>query len=1127
MLHLVFGRSGAGKTRFALKTAFEAAEKGGKAVLIVPEQFTFETERALVREFGPKCCLDIETLSFSRLVPRILGECGGLACRYIDDCGRHVLMRLAIKQVADLLEVYGRQAESAAFVKTMVDAVAEYKVCGIDADTLSKAAKNAPGALLRHKLSDIALIMRTYCALVANGFSDPLDDLARLAEILEDYPFFEKSTVVIDGFKGFTPQERLLLGRVFTQADDVYVTLCAEELGKTDGAAGLFSPVEKTARQLAALAGKCGCRVSSPVRLGPPERFNCESLKSLEASVFRPDAPPYLKEAPQIHIISAQNVYEEARYVACEVTRLVREEGCRYGDIAIISRGLDLYDGILDPVFSRYGIPLFCDSRRGVAAHPLMALVLSLFGMLTSNFRQEHVLRYLKTGLAGFTVEETSRLENYLLIWDIKGEAQWGVEWRGSPSGFEGRSDGGAGELEELNALRRRLYEPVAELKKRMEGGGMARSLYDFLCETGVRDAVTTACRELTESGEVRLAGEYGQIWEKLVSMLDQITLAAKDEKLTLAEFSALLGLVIENTDLGSIPPTLDAVAAGDAERMRTGGAKYVFAIGLAEGVFPRSAAAGGLISDGERRSLIALGLELSPPAPEQAAEERFYAYKAFTCASDGVYLTCPRADAAGKALRPSYFLPAVRRLFPRCTEADGASIDALAAVANEDTAFDLLAGVYGESSPLGAALESVFDKRPGYAPRLAALKRASGTRRLHFSNPATARALYGEELHVSPSRIEAFSQCRFLYFCRYGLRAAPRRRAELDAPEIGTVIHFVLERLISKTGKGLTALSPQEIEKLTVELLEEFARVYLGGLDDKPERFRHLFNTLSGTVICLVEHMAEEFSQSGFAPADFELTIADDGDVPPYELALPEGGRLVVGGKVDRVDTIDLHGRTYLRVVDYKTGAKAFNLSDLIYGLNLQMFIYLFTLCDNAGERYGGGLPLPAGVLYVPAKRPDVPAARGADPGTIEAQVDNELRMSGLVVDEPDVILGMESSGAGRFIPAAVKQAAGDDGEVRYAVAGRSSVASLERFGILRRHIDKTLRAMAKTLRAGDASALPVSGLGYDPCKYCDYSSVCGFEPGCEVKNIGSENKDDVFERMKGDDGDGTQMDE
>lgn len=1125
MLHIIFGRSGSGKTRFALETARNAAESGG-AVLIVPEQFTFETERAVVRKFGARACLGIEVLSFSRLVHSVMSRYGGLACRYVDDCGRNVLMRLALNRIGDMLKVYSKQAKSSSFVKTMVGAVAEYKVCGISPDMLLEAAKKTGGGLLRYKLNDIALIMETYCALMENKFSDSLDDLSRLAEKLDEHPFFKGKTVIFDGFKGFTVQERNVIGRILRGADNVYVTLCAEGMGGAQER-GLFSPAEKTARQLVAIAGKYGCPVASPEKLHGSGRFAARSLEYLEKSVFRPGAKPFSEPAPEIHIVSAANIYEEAKFAACEIMKLVRNKKCRFGEITVISRGLELYDGIIDPVFDKYGIPYFYDLRQGIASHPLMALVQSLLCVITTGYRQEYILRYLKTGLAGFSLEEVSALENYLLMWDIKGEEMWSGEWTGNPKGFGAEStDETACELEKLNVLRERIYIQVSQLRKKMESGSKVKVLYDFLCSIGVDRAAGEACRKLESSGETRLAGEYAAIWGKFVAMLDQIDMASLGEPLSLSEFADVVSLTIENTDLGSIPPTLDAVTIGDAERIRTQGAGYVFVIGLAEGIFPRKAAPSGVISDSERRRLINLGIELSPPAEEQALDERFYAYKAMTAASNAIYLTYPRADASGRALRPSYFLPAVKKILPGCDIRDDALRDPIDMITNKKTAFDLLAQNYGGATPLFSSLKEVFAAIPEYKSRAAAVETAAAGRRLEFSNPITAKKLYGETMRVSPSSVETFGQCRFLYFCRYGIRAAPRKRAELAAPEIGTVIHFVLERLLSQTmEQGLEEIPEDTLRRMTEKLLKEFADVYLGGLDNKTERFRFLFGRLSETVVRLVEHMAEEFAQSGFKPVDFELLISPESGVKPYEIKISDGGRLLVGGKVDRVDIMKLGGKTYLRVVDYKTGVKNFNLSDLLYGLNLQMFIYLFTLCENSGERYGKDV-VPAGVLYVPAKKPSLTALRSEPEGSVKKRADKQLRMNGMVLGDADVIIGMERNGGGRFIPAQLKPEEDEGGKVRYSINARSSAATLEQFGILKRHIEEMLKSMALTLREGDARAIPVSGLNYNPCEYCDYKSVCGFEPGCKVKNIFKLENKEIFNKMEEESADGTQMD-
>ena len=1123
MLRLIFGRAGSGKTRYALEAAGAAMEKGRHAVIVVPEQFTYETERALLRRLGPRSCLYVEVLSFSRMAHRVFGECGGVACRYIDDSGRALVMHRALQQVADRLGVYRRQAASPAFAGTMVQTVAEYKQCGVDSQALAQAAGQLDDPLLSQKLTDLSLIVGAYDAMLSAGFADSLDDLTRLAQALEDCPFFASRTVVLDSFKGFTPQERQVLAAILRQADEVAVTLCADRYGDEEGGIGLFSPVQKTARQLTALAGKCGVAVAKPLVLPGPFRFACESLRALEGRVFRPRAERYDGPAPEIHIVSASNLYDEAQFAAQEIARLVRTQGLRYRDFVVISRGLPMYRGILEPVFERYGVPLFFDTPRDVETHPLMALALSALDAAAADFRPEHVLRYLKTGLTGFSAMETAQVENYLLTWDIAGAESWRSPWQGNPDGFAGPLTGeGQARLDELNDLRARIAAPLLNLSQQLdEAAGasrMAEALYRLLVAVGADRAVADACRTLGDAGEVELADEYRQMWDKLMNVLDQTARTLGEDRMPPKEFAQLLRLCIVSTELSHIPPSLDEVTAGDAERIRASDAKIALVIGMAEGVFPRTHTPGGVITDAEREKLIRLGLELSAPAHEQAVEERFLAYTALTCSSQAIYLTCPRSDTAGRTMRPSQFLLHVKSLFPQCGVIEEALGDPLDSVQNEASAFDMLAMRYGVArngeDALGRALLRYFKTLPAYAGRLAALEAAAGREPARLRDHAAARALFGERMHISPTRLETFGQCRFLYFCRYGLRAQTRRKAVLMAPEIGTLVHFVLERLLSGLeGRKLWEIAPEKLGETVDGLLDEFAAVYLGGLDDKPERFRYLYARLKETVMALVAHLAQELSQSEFFPVDYELKIAEDGDVAPVVIDLPDGGAIAVEGKVDRVDRMTSGGKTYLRVIDYKTGAKSFSLNDVAYGLNMQMLVYLFTLCENAAGRYGGA-PLPAGILYMPAKKPEVVVPHGADDTEIRRGQSAELKMSGLIAAEPEVIRGMEQEARGIFIPARMK----NDGEPDTL---RSSIATFEQFGALQRHIGRILRAMAKTLRAGDIAAQPVEGLGYRPCDYCEFSAVCGHEKGDRVRWLYRFDKNDVWKQIEGDEPD------
>lgn len=1091
MLRMVLGRAGSGKTWFALEKAAEAVADGRNAVVVVPEQFTFEMERALLQTAGPSSCMHVEVLSFSRMAQRVFSLCGGTAGRAIDDCGRVLVMSMAAKQIGDLLHVYHRQAESPAFAKAMVDAVSELKLCGVDANSLRAASAKTTDEALSGKLQDLSLLLQTYDALCSRLFSDSLDDLARLAEKLETCPFFAGKTVIVDAFKGFTGPQKKVLAHILRQSDDVYMTLCTDRLDDREQGVGLFSPVKKTAGEILRLAHRLDVEVSKPLLLGSPRRFTTSVLSTLEERVFRLNAQPCLEAAPALHIVSAGNLYEEAQFVAQEIARLVQTAGARYSEMVIISRGLSQYVGILDPICKKYGIPLFLDAPRDVAAHPLMAFVLGALELIAGNFRQEAVLRYLKTGLAGLSTVEIAQLENYLYTWNLQGKAAWQKEWTDSPDGFGNTVDADQENLQTLNALRQRVSEPIERLAAQLETSvEQMQALYAFLVEMQVEQQMAEACERFQKSGEQELEDEYRQVWDKLMDLLEQTAAVAGETTMPVPELLRMLRLAVASTELAHIPPTLDQVTAGDAERIRAADAQYVFVIGLADGVFPKTGS-GGVLTDSERETLIRMGLELSQPAEERLVEERFIAYQAFTCASRALYLCCPRSDTKGSAIQPSPYLAQVRALFPHAAEHNTAALQPLDVIWSEQSAFEQLAARYHEADGLTMALHACFDSRPQDAPRLRALERAAEKRPARLTDQAAARALFGERMHISPSRLETYAQCRFLYFCRYGLKAQPRRKAELAAPEVGTLVHFVLEHLLQAHPGGQLAEIPREqLEGETSHLLTAFADGYLGGLENKPERFKHLFLRLRDTVLALIDRLAAEFAQSQFEPVDFELPIGTNGEVPPSVLSLPDGGVIAVEGKVDRVDILRRGERAYLRVVDYKTGSKSFQFADVLYGLNLQMFIYLFTLCDHAPQRYGVKELLPAGVLYFPAKRPDVEAAHGTTPEDIAKTADSKLKMSGMVAAEPEVIRGMECDAKGLFIPAQLKKGTDEPD-------ARSTVASLAQFGALKRHVDHLLRKMAATLRTGDIAAVPVTGLSYRPCDYCDYISVCGHEKG------------------------------
>jgi ATP-dependent helicase/nuclease subunit B len=1130
LLKLILGRSGTGKTHFAIQKASELAANNANVILIVPEQITFKTEKMLIEKIGAKACLNIEVLSFTRLAQRVFKECGGFACRYIDDCGRYIIMQLALKQVADLLKIYQKQAANPAFTKTMVDCVAEYKTYGVTPEMFEKTSAKLNDSILKQKLADISLIMQTYNALLNQQFADSHDDLVRLDTKLEQYHFFKNKTIIIDEFKGFTLQEKRIISRILTQVDDVYITLCTDCIDDNEQDMGLFSLVKTTARQLINIAKKAYVDVAMPKCLSEPLRFKSEDLSHLEANIFRNHSLPFKQESKNIHIASAVNIHDEMQYVAQTISTLVRENGCMYKDIVVIAGDMELYKGIIDPVFAKYDIPLFFDNRRSIDTHPLMVFVLSLLDIMRNNFKADHIFRYLKTGILDISIEDISALENYVMMWDIKGFETWQKLWDFHPDGYGKEiTESDKAVLDKTEQIKSRFLQPVLSLKSNLKekntGKEFVLNIYNFLCSVNIQTRIDELCNALTENGEIELADEYERTWEVLIAIFDQLALTLNNQEVTLQEFSHLLQLVIVNSGLGHIPASLDEVTFGSADRIRAGEPKYVFVIGLADGIFPKSGRKGGVFSENERKKLIENGLELAT-SQEQPIDERYFAYKAFTAATTGLNLSSPRSDAGGKVLRQSYFLAAVKTLFPSCDIKVEALADTIDCIQNEKSAFEQLALSFNKKDSLANVLMYYFQAKGTYTAKLEALRRASAKEPFMFKDKSISRQLYGEKIHISPSRAEMHRQCKFLYFCKYGIKARPRNKAELAAPEVGTLIHFVLERLLSQTqGIKIWNVPKLQLDDMVKSLLDEYAQHFLGGLQNKPERFKYLFYRLEATVISLVEHICAELSQSEFIPVDFELVIGNDGvehgsSVKPLTITLEDGGNIIVEGKVDRVDIMKKNKKACIRVIDYKTGSKTFKLNDVVNGLNLQMLIYLFSICVNAKERYAENDEqiIPAGVLYLPAKRPSLDGSREIEEPDLAKQIDEQLKMSGIILNDAEIAFSMEKDGKGIYIPAKIKAEYDEDGKIIAAqFNSAASIASLEQFGQIKQHIIKTLKGMAKYLRSGNIAAIPVNGNGYNPCEYCDFMSVCGIESEDKVEILQSYDKDQVWEMLKG----------
>ena len=1113
MLRLVVGRSGTGKTHTIFEQLCDAVWAGREdVILLVPEQFSFESERTLLARLGPRLAGKIQVLSFTRMAETVMREVGGLAGRRMDDAARALLMSRAIEQSGDYLSLFRRCVGDAGTVASILTMIREMVQCGITASRMEQAAESISGAS-GEKIRELALIYGAYEALTAGTqqYIDPDDDLTMLSERLRESTLAAGALVFVDGFKGFTGQEMAILGALMKLSENITVALCCDPENTDDG--GIFAPVVRTAQQLRDMARKEHVLVAADLKLEDNRRAAHPALAAAEAGVLCPRSNASEVDCGEVVSIAAcEDVYAECDFVARSIRRYLREEDGRCRDIAVVARNLEPYRGVLDAAMEKQGITFLMDEREDILTQPLTALMLSALDAVTGGFRTDDLLCLLKTGLAGFSAHSVALLENYVLMWGISGR-KWRDEWTWNPLGLAvAMNDSARKQLWYLNLLRRRFINPLERLRERIynkdvNGRMFSGAVYDYLVGMRVPLLLRLRVMRLDAAGEPALADRTARLWEVVMGLLDRVAAVLDGGGISPERMTALLRLAAGLTDFGAVPQSLDAVQVGVADRIRFSSPKAVYILGANEGVFPAWPSGGGMLADSERQTLAGLGLPLHTGTVEETEDERLLAYLAVAAPSHRLIVSYVTGDVDGTVLSPSALVKSLRRIFPNMrTTTPGSPRD----VESERDAFECAAARWTDGAVDSVTLREIFRGRDGYERWVAVLDKAAAREPVRFADDSMAKRLFGNDMKLSASRVEIYHQCRFRYFCQYGVKAQPRRPAEVDGLTYGTVMHYVMENVLpAYVANGYAGMKKERIMQDAGDAVRRYVDEVMGGTEDKPKRFIAQLNLLVRVAGLMLWRIAAELAQSQFVPVDYELSIGMEEDgaarVLPIDLALPDGGSVRVIGKVDRVDICEQNGKRYVRIVDYKSSSKELVLSDVVEGINVQMLIYLFTLWQNGGARYGDVTP--AGVLYLPAALPIINEAREMEADKVQAAQMKKMKMNGIVLDDPDVIRAMEIEAAGVFIPAALRKDGTPD--------SHSRVASLEQFGLLKKRMEQLIENMAETLRGGDVAAIPTISGSNDACKYCDYYAVCGFEQGDSVRFVANIKDETVFQDL------------
>lgn len=1117
MLRFIFGPHGSGKSTELLRRIRQTA-KDRRIMLVVPEQFSFQTERECSRLLGAELGNRVEVVSFTRLARLIFRTYGGLTGSYADKIAKNIMMNLALGEVQDGLEHYGKSVEKSGFAELMLKTADELKNSAISPESFESAVALFPEGNLRDKSREISLIYTTYDGLLNKTFRDPLDDLSRAVEKVRGTGFFEDYDIYFDEFLSFTAVQRGMIEEMM-QAADLTFALCWD---REDGGL-LFEPCRKTTRSLLSMARRLGVGAERPVHLTENKLFVHPELAHLERNILRNRIEPYRGDCEHVKVLLAPNEYGEVDAVLSEVWELVQRHGYRFREIALITRDLESYQGVLESALRKYAIPYFMDETVSVEHDPLIRFASSLLAAADGGKDVSPVLALLKCGLTRFDLTQISYFENYLYTWNITKD-QLAQPFTHNPRGFVDRE---TEQDSQVTALADEVRAAVAEVLSLLRGAeqtarGYGSALFEALHRLGAAEVINQRVERLNGEEKFPEAEEQARLWDVLIDILEVLAHSTGEVRLTLRRYRELFDLSAKGYDLGSIPQSLDAVMIGSAERTITGSPRAVFVFGAGEGIFPLSPQFDGVFTDSDREELKKLGIELSKPIGDRILEERFSAYKSLSSPREHLVVSARLADIAGSPLYPSEVITQITKMFGSGVVTYTADLGLADFCRTKESAFLQLAFHYRSRDGQAEALRRYFSQDEEYGDQLRRLDAAARTGGFRLYDRKNAERLFGRQLAVSPTQVENYYKCGFLFFCANGMKAYPRGKANLNPLSLGKVTHYVLEQLLSDS--DFYRMEHGEIVQAVERLLDGYMDRFMGGRQDKTARFLRLYRNTARSLVELARNIQKEFAHCRFQPAAFELEIGDRGAVQPITLPLSDGCSVKLIGEIDRVDSYQKDGKTYIRVVDYKSGAgRTFDLSEIYYGLNLQMLLYLFSLWEQGEAKFGETVP--AGVLYLPAGGAFGSfgvTKREGDAEDAAKEIQKGFRMNGLLLQDEEILSAMEQIEQGKqgvYLPVGLSKT--PVGDSPYTTKSLEFLVTLDELNTLKSFAKGAVVRMCEQLFAGEVGAVPLEGYGggHSACDYCAYASVCGHTPGQPARRVEHRDKQTLLEQIKEDD--------
>lgn len=1105
-LQFVFGPSGSGKSHYLYQHIIEQSEKypHQNFIVLVPEQFTMQTQKDLVTAHPRKGIMNIDVLSFGRLAYRVFEETGGGALPVLDDEGKNLILRKIAGDYEQELKVFRGNMKKLGYISEVKSVISEFTQYDIGAEELDKVMETVGReSRLYYKLQDMKLLYQGFMDYLKEKFITKEELLDVLSRFVSESDILQNSTVVLDGFTGFTPVQNRLLLQLMKCCRNVMVTVTMDEREDPyiyKHPYQLFAISKQMTAALVQLAKESRIQLLEPVQLYEKNVYRFrenEPLAYLERNLFRYGSGTFDKEQEAVSIHASRNPKEEALAVAGRIRRLVRTKGYRYRDIGVIVSNMDVYADYLERAFTLFDIPVFMDHKRSILLNSFVEYIRSLLNMAEQGFTYESVFRFLRTDMSGVTDEEADELENYVIGLGIKGYKRWQERWVRRLKGMDEET------LLRLNHYRVQLVEKVDALlfvlrQRNKTVKDITMAVYEFLVKEDAQARLKRREEAFVKTEQLSLAKEYAQIYRIVIDLFDKFVSLLGEEQVSLNEYCKLLDAGLEEARVGVIPPSVDQVVAGDVERTRLKDIKVLFFVGANDAYLPGALGRQGLLTERDRQLFASEKLALSPGGKEKAYIQKFYLYMNLTKPSDLLEIYYSKVSLDGKSSRPAYLVQELRKLFPQLKAEDEETKLLYDKELTGKTAVSMLIDGIRETSRqtdiVWKELYSWYKRDEKWQEKLAALLDAGYMKRQPDSlTEQMARELYGESFEDSITRMERYASCAFAHFLTYGLKLSERQEYDFRPVDIGNVCHTALEKYAKKIEEAHTdwvKIETEQQQKWLEESVEEAISDYGNSVLYSSARNEYMIARMKRMLHTTIWALTNQLAAGDFRPSAYELRFAN--------------------GKIDRVDVCEDGDKVYVKVLDYKTGAKAFDIVSLYHGLQLQLMVYMDAAVNAEKRKHSDKEVIPAGVFYYRITDPIVDKETSDSTNAIL----KELKPDGMINLQDEVLTHLDKNGTEESLYIPVKY------NKNGSLAKGSKALPEAEFKLLMEYAVKKVAETRKQIMDGDAAVSPYRKGQETGCDYCNYSHICGFDrkiPGYSYRDIDKMSKEEAIQAMKG----------